>query len=128
MGLAVLLLVPPRLWPGVDGRDHVRVPGNQGPSVEMPQFTDRSIEIAVFLGLLAILIILGFVASRWRRPPNMHSLEEWGVGGRAFGNWVTWFLIGGASYTAYTFIAVPSLTFGVGAFGYYAMPFALCTA
>ena len=62
---------------------------------------------------------------RWRRTRNPHTLEEWGVGGRAFGNWVTWFLIGGASYTAYTFVAVPSLTWGIGAFGFYAVPFAL---
>jgi SSS family solute:Na+ symporter len=94
----------------------------------MPHLTDRSVENAVFIGLLGTMIALGFVASRWRRPTTMQSLEEWGVGGRAFGNWVTWFLIGGASYTAYTFIAVPSVTFGVGSFGYYAMPFALCTS
>ena len=43
------------------------------------------------------------------------------------GRVATWFLIGGASYTAYTFVAIPSLTFGVGAFGFFAMPFALCT-
>jgi SSS family solute:Na+ symporter len=89
--------------------------------------TSKQIETSVFLGLLAIMIAIGFLASRWRRPKNMHSLEEWGLGGRAFGNWVTWFLVGGASYTGYTFIAVPSLTFGVGAFGFFAMPFALCT-
>ena len=90
--------------------------------------TTRQIETTVFVALLVIMIGLGFLASRWRRPKSMQSLEEWGVGGRAFGNWVTWFLIGGASYTAYTFIAVPSLTFGVGAFGFFAIPFALCTA
>jgi SSS family solute:Na+ symporter len=93
----------------------------------MPSLSNQQIESTVFLGLLAIMIIIGFFAARWRRPKSMHSLEEWGVGGRAFGNWVTWFLIGGASYTGYTFIAVPSLTFGVGAFGMFAMPFALCT-
>jgi SSS family solute:Na+ symporter len=93
----------------------------------MPSLSTHQIESTVFLGLLGIMVALGFVASRWRRPKSMHSLEEWGVGGRAFGNWVTWFLIGGASYTGYTFIAVPSLTFGVGAFGMFAMPFALCT-
>jgi solute:Na+ symporter, SSS family len=93
----------------------------------MPSLTNHQIESTVFLGLLGIMILIGFLAARWRRPRSMHSLEEWGVGGRAFGNWVTWFLIGGASYTGYTFIAVPSLTFGVGAFGMFAMPFALCT-
>jgi SSS family solute:Na+ symporter len=53
---------------------------------------------------------------------------EWGIGGRAFGNWVTWFLIGGAGYTAGAYISVPALTWGQGAFGFYAVPFALVTA
>src|SRR5262249_21080431 len=67
-------------------------------------------------------------ATRWRRSRNPHTIEEWGVGGRAFGNWVTWFLIGGASYTAYTFVAVPSLASGTGAVGFYAVPLALFTS
>jgi SSS family solute:Na+ symporter len=86
-----------------------------------------NIATTVFVVLLVTMIAVGFAASRWRRPKTMHSLEEWGVGGRAFGNWVTWFLLGGASYTAYTFIAIPSLTFATGSFGFFAMPFAICT-
>ena len=94
----------------------------------MPGLTDRQTEITVFLTLLAAMVGLALYASFWRRSRNPHTLEEWGVGGRAFGNWVTWFLVGGASYTAYTFVAVPSLTWGTGAFGFYAMPFALFTS
>ncbi len=93
----------------------------------MPSFSDHNVELTVFAVLLVAMIGLGLVASRWRRPKSMHSLEEWGVGGRAFGNWVTWFLIGGASYTAYTFVLIPSLTYGVGAFGFFAVPFAVCS-
>lgn len=84
-------------------------------------------ELTIFLSLLVAMMTLAFYASRWRRAKDPHSLEEWGVGGRAFGNWVTWFLIGGASYTAYTFVAVPSATYGLGAIGFYAIPFALVT-
>jgi SSS family solute:Na+ symporter len=84
-------------------------------------------ELTIFLSLLVAMMALAFYASRWRRAKDPHSLEEWGVGGRAFGNWVTWFLIGGSSYTAYTFIAVPSATYGLGAIGFYAIPFALVT-
>ena len=40
---------------------------------------------------------------------------------------MTWFLIGGASYTAYTFIAIPAYVWGYGAIGFYAVPFALIT-
>jgi len=37
-----------------------------------------------------------------------------GPGGRRFGTLITWFLLGGDLYTAYTFIAVPALMYGVG--------------
>ncbi|MEU8239078.1 sodium:solute symporter [Actinoplanes missouriensis] len=89
--------------------------------------TDREIEVGVFLALMGVVLVLGFGAARWRAPADPHSLEEWGVGGRSFGNWVTWFLIGGSMYSAYTFIAVPALTYGVGAIGYFAVPFAIIT-
>ncbi len=80
-----------------------------------------------FAVLTVAMLALGFAAARWRRPQRPHSLEEWGVGGRAFGNWVTWFLLGGSMYTAYTFVAVPAATYGVGAIGFFAVPFAIIT-
>src|SRR4029079_8139986 len=49
------------------------------------------------------------------------------LGGRSFGGWVTWFLIGGDLYTAYTFVAVPALLFAVGAAGVFAMPYTVIT-
>ncbi|MGI5239633.1 sodium:solute symporter family protein [Dactylosporangium sp. CA-139066] len=76
---------------------------------------------------MAFMLLLGVVAARWRRPRDIHNLEEWGVGGRAFGNWTTWFLLGGSMYSAYTFVAVPALTYGVGAMGFFAVPFATIT-
>src|SRR5690606_33056753 len=67
-----------------------------------------------------------FLGTRWRRPAtNLNNLDEWGVGGRAFGNWVTWFLIGGAAYSAYTFVALPAYAWGNGAMAFYAIPYAL---
>ena len=57
------------------------------------------------------------------RSNNVHTLEEWGLGGRAFGNWVTFFLLSGDVYTAYTFVAVPTLVYGVGAAGFFPVPF-----
>jgi SSS family solute:Na+ symporter len=53
----------------------------------------------------------------------MNHLHEWGLGGRRFGTWITWFLIGGDLYTAYTFVAVPALVFGAGALGFFALPY-----
>ena len=84
-------------------------------------------EIWTFAVLFTLLLLLGFFAARWRRPQRPHTLEEWGVGGRAFGNWVTWFLLGGSMYTAYTYVAVPALTYGAGAIGFFAVPFAIIT-
>ena len=37
--------------------------------------------------------------------------------------WITWFLLGGDLYTAYTFVAVPALVFGAGAAGFFAVPY-----
>ena len=80
----------------------------------------------VFFSLFAVIVLLAFLATRWRRPStNLHNLEEWGVGGRTFGNWVTWFLIGGAAYSAYTFVALPAYAWGNGAIAFYAVPYAL---
>lgn len=80
------------------------------------------VTLTVFLGLFALVTGLGFLASRWRAG-DLSSLHEWGLGGRRFGTWVTWFLLGGDLYTAYTFIAVPALVFGAGAPGFFAVPY-----
>jgi SSS family solute:Na+ symporter len=76
----------------------------------------------VFLVLITSVIILGFTAGRWKAG-NLAHIEEWGLGGRRFGTWVSWFLIGGDAYTAYTFIAIPALMFGAGAIGFFAVPY-----
>ncbi|GLZ81766.1 solute:Na+ symporter, SSS family protein [Actinorhabdospora filicis] len=85
------------------------------------QWTELIVFALLFVGVSAI----GFVASRWRRPGTMEHLDEWGLGGRNFGGWITWFLIGGDLYTAYTFVAVPALVFGAGALGFYAVPYTI---
>jgi solute:Na+ symporter, SSS family len=80
-------------------------------------------ELVIATILFAIVSLMGFVASRWRKPDNLLHLDEWGLGGRKFGGWVTWFLVGGDLYTAYTFVAVPALLFGAGATGFFAVPY-----
>jgi SSS family solute:Na+ symporter len=82
------------------------------------------VALTVFLILFAFVAVLGFVASRWRKA-DLHSLQEWGLGGRSFGTLLTWFLMGGDLYTAYTFIAVPALMFGAGAIGFFAVPYTI---
>jgi len=78
--------------------------------------------LAVFLALFALVTAIGFVAARWRQG-DLDQLHEWGLGGRRFGTLVTWFLLGGDLYTAYTFMAVPALVFGAGALGFFALPY-----
>jgi solute:Na+ symporter, SSS family len=80
--------------------------------------------LVVFVALFASVTVLGFVAARWRRAKLDH-LDEWGLGGRQFGTVITWFLLGGDLYTAYTFIAVPALVFGAGAIGFFALPYTI---
>src|SRR5260370_40320033 len=80
------------------------------------------VALGAFLFLSGIVPVLGFVAARWRQG-DLDQLHEWGLGGRRFGTLVTWFLLGGDLYTAYTFIAVPALVFGAGAFGFFAVPY-----
>jgi SSS family solute:Na+ symporter len=79
---------------------------------------------AVFLVFFVLVTVLGFVAARWRRG-DLDQLHEWGLAGRRFGTLVTWFLLGGDLYTAYTFIAVPALVYGAGAIGFFAMPYTI---
>src|SRR3954462_14162261 len=84
----------------------------------------NGVELAIFVFFFAFVAIIGFVAARWRRA-SLDHLDEWGLGGRSFGGWVTWFLVGGDLYTAYTFVAVPALVFGVGALGFFAVPYTI---
>src|SRR5438309_9197113 len=78
----------------------------------------------VFVALFGLVTWLGFAAARWRRG-DLNLLHEWGLGGRRFGTLVTWFLVGGDLYTAYTFIAVPALAFGAGALAFFAVPYTI---
>ena len=80
--------------------------------------------LTVFVALFGLVTVLGFVAARWRRG-DLSELHEWGLGGRRFGTVVTWFLLGGDLYTAYTFVAVPALMFGAGAIGFFAVPYTI---
>jgi SSS family solute:Na+ symporter len=82
--------------------------------------------LSVFVALFVLVTVIGFVAARWRQG-NLDELHEWGLGGRRFGTLVTWFLLGGDLYTAYTFMAVPALVFGAGAIGFFALPYTVIT-
>ena len=82
--------------------------------------------LAVLIGLFLLVTVMGFWASNWRRGEHLASLDEWGLGGRTFGTWITWFLLGGDLYTAYTFVAVPAAMFALGSVsGFFAVPYTI---
>ncbi len=85
--------------------------------------------ILVFVLFFAAAILLG-AGLGWRRghsgrTTSAETAEEWGLGGRSFGTWITWFLVGGDFYTAYTVIAVPALVYATGAYGLFALPYTI---
>jgi SSS family solute:Na+ symporter len=84
----------------------------------------HAVPITVFAVCFLLVTLAGFLAARWKRA-DLHSLEEWGLAGRRFGTVITWFLIGGDFYTAYTVIAVPAAMFGTGAMGFFAIPYCI---
>src|SRR3954452_11201076 len=83
-----------------------------------------AVAVSVFVFLFLVVTVLGFAAARWRRA-DLNSLDEWGLGGRGFGTFVSWFLIGGDLYTAYTFIAVPATLYAGSVVGFFAVPYTI---
>ena len=83
--------------------------------------------VALTIVVVSFLIVtcIGFAAARWRPAEDPMHLNEWGLGGRGFGTFVSWFLLGGDIYTAYTFIAVPALVYAAGAAGFYALSYTI---
>src|SRR5260370_2969438 len=85
----------------------------------------NGVALGVFIFFFLLVTVLGFIAARWRRG-NLNQIQEWGLAGRRFGTVVTWFLLGGDLYTAYTFIAIPAAMYGVGAVScFFAVPYTI---
>src|SRR5918911_4125674 len=84
----------------------------------------NAVAVSVFVFLFLVVTVLGFAAVRWRRA-DLASLDEWGLGGRGFGTFIAWFLIGGDLYTAYTFVAVPATLYAGSAVGFFAVPYTI---
>jgi SSS family solute:Na+ symporter len=86
----------------------------------------NAVTFTIVVVLFLVVTLTGFAAARWRRAEDMLHLNEWGLGGRSFGTFVAWFLLGGDLYTAYTFIAVPAAVFGAGAVtGFFAVAYTI---
>ncbi|KUJ64356.1 sodium:solute symporter [Streptomyces albus subsp. albus] len=85
----------------------------------------NGVALGVFIFFFLAVTVMGFMAARWRAAENSQNLDEWGLGGRSFGTWITWFLLGGDLYTAYTFVAVPAAVYTAGAAGFFAVPYTI---
>jgi SSS family solute:Na+ symporter len=84
-------------------------------------------EVSFAIVLISFVLVtgIGFAAARWRPAQDRLHLSEWGLGGRGFGSFISWFLLGGDLYTAYTFIAVPALVYATGSAGFYALSYTI---
>ncbi len=82
--------------------------------------------IITFAVLFAVFLLLGFYGRFWRKG-DLSKLDEWALGGRRFGAFIVWFLVGADLYTAYTFIAIPSSVFSIGAIYFFAVPYVAVT-
>ena len=87
--------------------------------------SSNAVALTIVIVMFVVVALVGFAAAHWRQAEDRLHLNEWGLGGRGFGMFITWFLLGGDIYTAYTFIAVPALVFAVGAAGFFAVPYTI---
>src|SRR3984885_6908945 len=85
----------------------------------------NTVVFTIVVILFVLVTFIGFAAARWRRAEDMLHLNEWGLGGRSYGTFIGWFLLGGDLYTAHTFIAVPALVFASGAIGFFAVSYTI---
>ncbi|MGC8568316.1 MAG: sodium:solute symporter family protein [Candidatus Micrarchaeia archaeon] len=82
------------------------------------------IGIIVFLIVFVFFVILGFLGARWRKG-NLSKLFEWSQTGGVLGPYLVWFLIGADLFTAYTFLALPSMQYAVGSLAFYGVPYVM---
>ena len=82
--------------------------------------------LVVFVILFSFVTVLGFMAARWQKG-DLEVLHEWALAGRRFGTLITWFVLGGDTYTAYTFVALPALVYGIGAPAFFALSYSAIT-
>ena len=124
--LAYMPVVAIVLWIVIQLQKRLEPPGGQGQPGRGGEMSHvNAITFTIVVVLFLVVTGVGFAAVRWRRAEDMLHLNEWGLGGRGFGTFVTWFMLGGDVYTAYTYIAVPALVFGSGSIGFFAVSYTI---
>jgi SSS family solute:Na+ symporter len=84
---------------------------------------DEPLATLAFIAVLGVTSTLAFSARWFHRRDVLPHLEGWALGDRRFGTGVSWFLLGGSIFTAYTFAAVPGLAYGTGALGFFPLTY-----
>lgn len=84
---------------------------------------DEPVAAVAFVAVLGATSLLALTARWFHRRDVLPHLEGWALADRGFGPVVTWFLLGGSIYTAYTFAAVPGLAYGTGALGFFPLTY-----
>jgi SSS family solute:Na+ symporter len=79
--------------------------------------------VAAVVVLSASVVALVAAHGGARRSPAGRDLAGWALSDRRHGHLMTWCVLGGTIYTAYTFLAVPGLVFGSGGIGFYALTY-----
>ncbi|OLE21562.1 MAG: sodium:solute symporter [Catenulispora sp. 13_1_20CM_3_70_7] len=79
--------------------------------------------VAAFFAVVVGASLFAATARRLAVSGDLPSLDGWALADRRLGAGWTWLVLGGTIFTAYTFIAVPGLVYGVGAFGFFAVPY-----
>ncbi len=68
------------------------------------------VSLTIILAIVVLGTAIGFFAGRHRKM----NLEQWTVGGRAFGTLLIWLLMGGEIYTAFSFLGLSGWAYSRG--------------
>jgi solute:Na+ symporter, SSS family len=124
--LAVKLTAPAVNLSGPVGNCQNMTAALRGPMQAVPSGPDLTAlsAFAIVLGAASAVTLVVHRRPVWRRVVEPgQELVEWALLGRRLGTVRTWFLLGGSIFTAYTFVAVPALVYGVGGLGFFAVPY-----
>jgi SSS family solute:Na+ symporter len=77
---------------------------------------DWQIAMVMMIGYLVIALVVGVLAGRGR---DHSSVEEFAVAGGKLGMVVMWFLMGGAVFSAFSFLGAPGWAYAKGAPAFY---------